>query len=51
MPGLALGLEFDEMANCLLVCVTETKRQDDLQQFLDVLTQVLEAEKGGDMTC
>ena len=43
LPGYDLGQHFDEMKNCLLVNVTETKSDDDLARYVATLTDVLEA--------
>ncbi len=44
LPGLALGVEFPAMRDCLLICVTETKTEADLRQLLDELGRVLAME-------
>ena len=39
--GFALGDYYPELNNCLLVCVTETKTQKDLERYRDQLTHAL----------
>jgi len=41
VAGFALGEEFPEYENALLVCATETKTQDDLHRFATALAKVL----------
>lgn len=41
-PGLALGNYFDQMHNTLLVCVTETKTAQHLDQFVAAARQALD---------
>lgn len=41
--GYDLGLAFPQLANCLLVCVTETKTEEDIQQYVHLLQQVITA--------
>ncbi|HID82655.1 MAG TPA: aminomethyl-transferring glycine dehydrogenase subunit GcvPA [Chromatiales bacterium] len=37
LGGYALGRDFPELKNAILVCATETKTENDLQQFVDAL--------------
>jgi glycine dehydrogenase subunit 1 len=39
-PGFALGEEFPEFENVLLVCATETKTDADLDHFVDAMKRV-----------
>jgi glycine dehydrogenase subunit 1 len=43
LPGYDLGQDHDDMANCLLVSVTEKKSANDLERFIEVLAGSLEA--------
>ncbi|HPW76972.1 MAG TPA: aminomethyl-transferring glycine dehydrogenase subunit GcvPA [Candidatus Omnitrophota bacterium] len=38
-PGVRLGDYYPEFKDCLLVCATETKTGEDLDRFLEVLSQ------------
>ena len=42
VPGYDLGQHFDQLKNCLLVNVTETKSDDDLDRYVTSLQAVLE---------
>ena len=39
--GFALNEAYPELADCLLLCVTETKRTEDIKRFAHALRQVL----------
>lgn len=41
LGGYALGRDFPEFENTMLVCATETKTEHDLQQFADALQQAI----------
>lgn len=41
LGGYDLGLEFDNLVNCILVNVTETKTESDLTAYADCLASVL----------
>ncbi len=41
LPGLDLGQSHPELENCLLVNVTETKTNEDLDRYIEVLGEVL----------
>ena len=41
VAGFALGEEYPEYENALLVCATETKTDDDLDRFAQVLARTL----------
>ncbi|MEO8804031.1 MAG: aminomethyl-transferring glycine dehydrogenase subunit GcvPA [Rudaea sp.] len=41
VAGFALGDDYPELENALLVCATETKTDSDLVRFADALTRVL----------
>ncbi len=41
LGGYDLSAEFPELGNALLVCVTETKTEEDLQQYVSSLQEVL----------
>jgi len=40
LPGLSLGRFFPELSNCLLVCVTETKSKEEIDQLIQGLSEV-----------
>jgi glycine dehydrogenase subunit 1 len=40
LGGYALAEDYPELENALLVCATETKTADDLQQFYEALKKV-----------
>jgi len=39
--GFHLGEEYPELANCILICVTETKTAEDIMAFVQKLTKLL----------
>jgi glycine dehydrogenase subunit 1 len=41
LGGLDLSTEYPELENALLVCVTETKDEGDLQRYAEALTEVV----------
>ena len=41
LGGLALARDYPELGNALLVCATETKREDDLRRYADNLKRIL----------
>lgn len=41
LGGYALGNDYPELADCLLVCATETKTADDLDRYAGQLTRIL----------
>lgn len=43
--GYALGEVYPELANCLLICVTETKSSADIQHYVKNFAEVLEGRK------
>ncbi|MEJ2307974.1 MAG: aminomethyl-transferring glycine dehydrogenase subunit GcvPA [Gammaproteobacteria bacterium] len=47
LGGYALGDEYPELGNCLLVCATEKRTGADMQQFADTLDRVLTARPQG----
>ncbi len=46
LGGLALRKYYDALANSVLVCVTETKTEDDLQKYEEALKAALQAVGG-----
>jgi len=40
-PGYALGRDYPELDDCLLVAVTEKRNRPDLDRLVDVLGEVL----------
>jgi glycine dehydrogenase subunit 1 len=42
LGGYDLSIEFPELGNALLVCVTETKTEEDLQKYTSSLQEVLQ---------
>ena len=43
-PGYELADDYPELADCLLVCATETKTEDDLNLYRDHLARVIEKQ-------
>jgi glycine dehydrogenase subunit 1 len=41
LGGLALGADYPELGDSLLVCATETKHRDDLKRYADNLKRIL----------
>jgi glycine dehydrogenase subunit 1 len=41
LGGFDLSSDFPELGNALLVCATETKTEEDIQQYVSALTEVL----------
>ena len=41
LGGYALGRDFPELKNAILLCATETKTETDLQQFVDALQRAM----------
>ncbi|OYY94417.1 MAG: glycine dehydrogenase (aminomethyl-transferring) [Hydrogenophilales bacterium 28-61-23] len=46
LGGYALGGDYPELADCILVCATETKTDDDLDQYRQQLQRIL-SRRGG----
>jgi glycine dehydrogenase subunit 1 len=46
-PGYALGLDYDEFPNALLVAITEQRSRADIDRLATVLARALEAERSG----
>ena len=46
LGGHALGGDYPELADCILVCATETKTDDDLEQYRQQLQRIL-GRRGG----
>ena len=46
LGGYALGGDFPELADCILVCATETKIDDDLEHYRQQLQRIL-SRRGG----
>lgn len=46
LGGYALGGDFPELADCILVCATETKTDDDLEQYRQQLERILSRRNG-----
>ena len=42
LGGLPLGRYFPDLGNCLLVCATERRTDEDIARFVDALRQVLD---------
>ena len=40
LPGIDLADEYPEMENCLLMCATETKTEQDIDDFADLLQKI-----------
>ena len=43
-PGYELATDYPELADCLLVCATETKTEDDLNLYRDHLARVIDKQ-------
>lgn len=48
LGGYALGRDYPELADCILVCATETKTEDDLEQYRQQLERILSRRNGRD---
>ncbi len=46
LGGYSLGGDYPELADCLLVCATETKTDDDLEQYRQQLQRILSRRDG-----
>ncbi|MDP2786933.1 MAG: aminomethyl-transferring glycine dehydrogenase subunit GcvPA [Pseudomonadota bacterium] len=46
LGGYALGGDYPELADCILVCATETKTDDDLEQYRQQLERILSRRNG-----
>jgi glycine dehydrogenase subunit 1 len=46
LGGYALGGDYPELADCILVCATETKTEDDLEQYRQQLQRILSRRNG-----
>jgi glycine dehydrogenase subunit 1 len=46
-PGYALGLDYDEYENGLLVAITEQRSRADIDRLAEVLAEALDAERSG----
>jgi len=46
LGGYALGGDYPELADCILVCATETKTDDDLEQYRQQLARILSRRDG-----
>jgi glycine dehydrogenase subunit 1 len=46
-PGYALGLDYDEYDNGLLVAITEQRSRADIDRLAEVLAEALDAERSG----
>lgn len=42
LPGIELGFWDERLSHCLLVCVTETKTQADIDKYVNVMQQALQ---------
>ena len=40
LPGVNLEEEYPELENCLLVCATETKTEQDIKSFTELLQKI-----------
>ena len=49
LPGYALGGDYPELDNCMLVCATETKTSDDLAKYAAQMERIL--SKHQDVKC
>ncbi len=47
LPGLSLKHIYPEIGDCILVCVTETKSEFDIQQYVEEFSKALQ----GEMVC
>ena len=43
LPGYALKDDYPELGNCLLVCATETRTEEDIDTYVNLLQRVLTA--------
>jgi glycine dehydrogenase subunit 1 len=41
LGGYELGRDYPELADCILVCATETRTDDDLAQYAQQLERIL----------
>jgi glycine dehydrogenase subunit 1 len=41
LPGLGLGTAYPELGDCVLVCVTEVKRKDDIDLLVQAVREVM----------
>ncbi len=41
LGGYDLGGDYPELADCILVCATETKTDDDIEQYAQQLARIL----------
>ena len=48
LGGYALGGDYPELADCILVCATETKIEDDLDSYRQQLERILSRRHGRD---
>jgi glycine dehydrogenase subunit 1 len=48
LGGHGLGRDYPELAGCILVCATETKTEDDLEQYRQQLDRILSRRNGRD---
>ena len=46
LGGYALGDDYPDLADCILVCATETKTDDDLEQYRQQLQRILSRRNG-----
>ena len=46
LGGYALGGDYPELVDCLLICATETKTDDDLEQYRQQLQRILSRRNG-----
>ncbi len=42
VAGVALDADYPELGNSILICATETKTQDDIEQYVDAIRQALD---------
>lgn len=47
LPGINLADEYPELENCLLVCATETKNHQDLDNFAELLQEIITSLQTG----
>lgn len=45
LGGYPLGDDYPELENCLLVCATETKNEEDINRYVDLLEQLTGANQ------